>query len=215
MVLPQLRENPLVLPVGNGPAEEMLLRPLGLGYQHGESVRAGDAQGLGLQHQSGPPGIIDDIQKPPAPGKMGEVHRGRAGVGEHPHRGGVYDHLRVGVAVQVVIVVRAGAGDHHDLPGAGLTSGGLGGERGPAGSQDHHFFSIQGDPGPMGHIEKAVDVRIIAHQGPIPLADDGVHAADGLSRWVEPVAQGHHVPLVGNGDIQPADVLPPEKGGQL
>ena len=60
-----------------------------------------------MQHQGGPPGIVDDVQNTLAPGEPGEIHRGRAGMGEHPHRGGVYEHLRVGMAVQVVIVVRA------------------------------------------------------------------------------------------------------------
>ena len=88
------------------------------------------------------------------------------------------------MAREVVIVVRTETGYHHNL-------------RRPA-----------------GHIEEPVDVRIIAHQLAVCAPDDGVDAADGLRRRVDLIAQGHHVPLVGDGDVQAADVLPVKKGSQ-
>ena len=115
---------------------------------------------------------------------------------------------------QGFIIVRPGAGDHRDLPGSLHPRRRPGGEGGPAAAQDHHVLSLERNPRPAEHIQKAVDVRVIARQLPVP-ADQGVYASNGLRRRVDRAAESHHVPLVGNRDVQPADILPAEKIPQL
>ena len=132
-------------------------------------------------------------------------------MGPHPHGGGVDEDLGVFVAFRkILIVVRTHPGNHHNLPGALLLRDGLGCERRPSAAQDNHFLSRQRDFGPAEHVEKAVNVGVIAIELSRP-ANQGVDTADAFRRRVEGVAEFHHLPLIGDGDIQPPQIFPAEK----
>ena len=103
----------------------MLLRLDSLGHQHGKPIGTGNPQRLCLQQQSGAAGVIDDIQYAGAAGKGRQVCRGRAVAGIHPDGCGVDDKVSVSVTAESFVVVRTGAGDHRDLPGALLPECGL------------------------------------------------------------------------------------------
>ncbi len=47
------------------------------------------------------------------------------------------------------------------------------------------------------------------------VADDRIDAADGARRFIQRVAEGNYVPLVRNGNVQPADLSPSKKRAQL
>ena len=164
---------------------------------------------LRLEEQIGPIGVVYDVHNRLRPGESLQIHRLALHTGPHPNRGSVDNHLRAGVAAQVVVIVRAAAGDDHYLPGLLLNCGGTGRQRRSPAAQDDHLFVRQRDARPAEHIQKTVNVGVIAVQLSLP-ANQGVHAADCLRRRVDNVAEGHYLPLIGDGDVQPADVLPLE-----
>ena len=67
----------------------------------------------------------------------------------------------------------------------------------------------------MRHEAEARRVRVVAAQPSVRAAHEGVDAADLSRHRVKLVAVGHHVALVGHGDVQPADVPAGEERAQL
>ena len=96
-------------------------------------------------------------------------------MGIHPHRRGVGDDLRVGVAIQIFIVVRAAAGDDGDMS-AQLFQRGLHRNGCTAAAQHQRLLSGGRDPTAAHHIEKAVKIGVVAVQRAVRPADDGVDA---------------------------------------
>ena len=192
------------------PSEELGGAP-GLLGQHVQPPQVGDAQGLRLLQQSGAGGVIDEVQHPLTVGELAQVHRGCGGVGIHAHRGGVDDDGGVLVAVQVVIVVLPGAGDHHNLPRPQLPQNILGREAGPPRAQHQALPAQDADAALPHHALKAGRVGVVPQQGAVQLFEHGVHAADGGGGLGEVVADGQHGGLVGDGDVQALEIPDPEK----
>ena len=156
-------------------AGELLAGTLGLGHQHGKAAGVGDPQFLRLKDQGRPGGVIDDVQHPLAVGKLPEVHRCGPVAGVHAHRGGVGDDPGVGVAVQVIVVVGAAAGDDGDA-GPQLFQGGLYRDGSAAAAQHQGLFPGGVNAAAADHVEKAVKVCVVAVEGAVRAADDGVDA---------------------------------------
>ena len=76
---------------------------------------------------------------------------------------------------------------------------------GAAAAQDHDLLSGQVHPGPPGHADHAVDVRVVAGEPAVPV-HHRVHRADGGGPGVHLVAEGDHRLLIGDGDVQPPEV---------
>ena len=119
------------------------------------------------------------------------------------------------MAGQIAVVVFTAAGDDHHLPGTLLFDAGHSGQRCAAAAQNHRFFPGKGDARPLCHPAEAGGVGVESVQFPVGPAGQGVDAADGLGHGIDHVAEGHHVPLVGDGDIQPTDVWLTEKALQF
>ena len=77
------------------------------------------------------------------------------------------------------------------------------------------FAHAAADARALRHEAEARGVGVIAIELSVRAAHERVDAADGLRHRVEHIAVRHHVALVGNGDVQPADVLPREERAQL
>ena len=138
-------------------------------------------------------------------GKGVQGHRRDAAVGVHPHRGGVEEHLGIGMAGEGFIVVLPTAGDGHDLRRPQLPGGGAGGAAGAAGAQDHHLLPGHVHAGPPGQVDEPVDVRVVSSEPPAPV-HHRVHRPDSGGAGVDLVAQGHHRLLVGDGHVEPPEV---------
>ena len=130
-------------------------------------------------------------------------------MGIHPHRRGVGDDLRVGVAVQIGIVVRAAAGDDSDM-GAQLLQRGLYRNGRAAAAQHQRLLPGGRDPAAAHHVEKAVEIGVVAVQRAVRPADDGVDALQRRGRVRQFRAIGNHRFFIGDGDIQAV----PAAGGQ-
>ena len=200
---------------GDGLAREDAGSAPGLLGQHEQPTHVGDLQGLSLLHQRRAGGVIDEVQHPLAPGEPAQVHRGSGGVGVHPHGGGVHDHFCVGVLGQVLVVVRAGPGDHHDLPRPQLVQHILHRETGPAGAKHQALAPPDADAALPDQALEARRVRVVAEEAAVRVAHHGVHAANGGSGLGQVVAQGQHGGLIGNGDVQALKITVPDEVPQL
>ncbi len=169
--------------------------------QHEETAHVGDFQRLRLLHQSSAGGVVDEVQHPLAPGEPAQVHRGGSGVGIHAHGGGVHDDLGIGVLGQVLVVVRAGARDDHDLPGPQLVQHILHGEAGAPGTQHQALPSPDPDAALPYQTLEARCIGVVPEETAVRVAHDGVHAADGSGGLGQVVAQGQHRRLIGDGDV--------------
>ena len=201
--------------VGNGRAGKPLAGRLGLGHQHPQPVGPQQAPPLPVQQELGFGRVVDQIEDPLQRREDGQIHRGDPGVGVHTHRGGVDDVPGVGVSVQVLIVVRPGAGDGDDLSGAQVLQHGVDGQGGPAGAQHQHLLAADLGPGGAEEVQKAVIVGVVPVQGAVGPLHDGVDAADALRRRGEGPAEGHHCLFIGDGDVQPPEIPPFQEGTHL
>ena len=180
---------------------ELLAGPLGLGHQHGKAAGVGDPQLLRLEDQGRPGGVIDDVQHPLAVGELPEVHRCGPVAGVHAHRGGVGDDPGVGVAVQVIVVVGAAAGDDGDA-GPQLFQGGLYRDGSAAAAQHQGLFPGGVNAAAADHVEKAVKVCVVAVEGAVRAADDGVDALQLGCRFRQLRAVRHHRLFIWDGDVE-------------
>ena len=213
--LPQHGKDPLVFTVGDLFFEEVLLCGLGLCHQHGQAVAAGDSPLFSLQKQSRAAGIVNDIQNAFTVGECGEIHRADTHGGIHSNRRGVDEDLCVRVAGQIFVVVFTGAGHHDHLAGTHGFTYGLRGQRSAAAAEDDHLFAVYPDARPFRHPAEAGGIGVPGIKPAVRTADQRVDAADGLCGFIDHIAVCHHIPLVGNGDIQTANVGTGEKRPQF
>ena len=160
-------------------------------------------------------GVVDQVKDPFAAGELVQIHRRYAGVGVHPHRGGIDDILRVPVAVQVAVVVRAAAGDGDHIPSPQVRQHRPHCEGGSAGAQNQHLLTPDLGPRRLEQIAEAVVVGVVPVQRAVRFPHNGVDAADALRRRGEFLAVGHHCLFVWDGHVQPPEAPLLEKGAHL
>ena len=201
--LPQQRHGAVDLAFRNGPAGKKLPAAFGLRRQHGQAAAAWDAKRLRLQHKTGAGGVVDDVQNALAGRKRLQLHRRRRAGRIHSHRRGVHQQLCVPVAVQVLIVVRAAAGDHSDAGCAQLPQYGAHRHRSAAAAQYQGLFAPDGDTALQRHAAEAEIIGIVAVKRAVRPADQRVYAAQqpGLRR--KRIASGGRKLFIGDGHIQP------------
>ena len=95
-----------------------------------------------------------------------------------------------------------------------MAAHGLGRQRGAAAAQNDHLAAGNVNAGTAEHVAKARGIGVPGVQLAVLPADQGVDTADIPGGVVNDVAVGHHVPLVGDGDVAAADVCVPQKGRQ-
>ena len=195
-------------------AGELLAGALGLSHQHGKPPGVGDVQFLRLQQQRGERRVINDVQHAFTLREQPQIHRRRAVMGIHPHRGGVDDDLGIGVAVQMVVIVRTAAGNDGNVS-AQLLQRGLHRDGGPAAAQHQRLFPGGVDAAAADHIKKAEQVRVVAVQRAVRTVDEGVDALQSFRRLGQLPAAGHHRLLVGNRDVQAVPAVGAQKGVQV
>ena len=103
---------------------------------------------------------------------------------------------------QVLVIIRAGAGDDHDLPGPQLVQHILHGEAGAPGAKNQALPSPDPDAALPDQTLEARCIGVVPEETAVRVAHDGVHAADGSGGLGQVVAQGQHGGLVGDGDVQ-------------
>ena len=135
-------------------------------------------------------------------------------MGIHSHRGGVGDDLGVGVAVQMIVIVRTAAGNDGNVS-AQLLQRGLHRDGGPAAAQYQRFFSSGVDAAAANHVEKAEQVCVVAVQRTVRTVDEGVDALQSFRRLGQLCTVGHHRLLVGDGDVQAVPAAGAQKGIQV
>ena len=135
-------------------------------------------------------------------------------MGIHSHRGGVGDDLGVGVAVQMVIIVRTAAGNDGNVS-AQLLQRGLHRDGGPAAAQHQRLFPGGVDAAAADHIKKAEQVCVVAVQRTVRPADEGIDALQFCCRLGQLRTVGHHRLLVGDGDVQAVPAVRAQKGVQV
>ena len=197
--------------------QKQLRRRLGLAYQHPQPSHGGNIQPLCVQHQLSPGGVIHNVAHPPAQGKQLQIQRRLAGVGVHPHGGGVEDESCVRVAVQVAVVVRAAPGDHHHLPRAEVLGHRPGGEgRAPA-AQHQHFpaHELPGQPRLLQQTPQAVVIRVMAVERAVRAAKDRIDAANALGNGRKLCAVGNDRRFVRQSHVQAGKFPGLQKGTQL
>ena len=119
------------------------------------------------------------------------------------------------MAVQIVVVVLAGAGDDGDAGGPQLLQHGAHRGGGAAAAQYQHLFARHGDAAVGHHPGKAVGVGVVAVQGAVLPVDQHIHAAQLFRDGGQLGAVGDDRFLVGDGDIQSGEVPAGEKLVQL
>ena len=176
-LLPQQAVDAQDLRVVDHRIGEHLAAALGLRHEHVQSARARDAEAFRLQQQRRARGVIDDIEHARALRKLPQVDGGFARVRIHTDRRGVDDHARVGVAVEIVVVIRPVAGDDRHAR-AELLEHGLNG-RGRAAVAEHERLLPRNVDAAVTHeVLEAEGIGIIAIERAVRPADEHVHAAE-------------------------------------
>ena len=175
----------------------------------------GNAQLLRLEQKSRPGRVIHHVHHTGAVRKLSQVHRRLPVAGIHTHRGGVHDELRVGLTVQIAVMVLAAAGDDQHLPGFPLPQHPAGHHRGAAASQDQGLLPLGVDAVSLKEPGKTVGVGIVAVDAAVRTAQKGVDAADLPGGVGERVAEEQHALLVGDGHVQALPFSFPQEVFQL
>ena len=139
------RGDPVDFAVVNMFAAKQLTGLFGLGRQHIQPVQTGDAPGLRLQEQRRPGRIVDQVQHTLKPRKGRQTDRCNAIVRKHAYRRGVYDHPGVGMARNILIIVRPAAGDHDNLRRSQIPEDGADRSGGAAAAQHQAFAPGNGN----------------------------------------------------------------------
>ena len=198
-------ERPLGLPSalrGHGPPGEALARPHRLIGQHRQPAFAGDAQRPRLLQKPRAQRVIDHVRHAAKVRKPRKVHRRGLRPGVHAHGRGVDEPGRVRVALKVFVVGFARARDGHRLAARRLHHVARRFGRAAA-AQNERLGSGEGHARAPGDHAKAVGVGVVAKEGAVRPAHDGVDAADGLRRGAELAQIRDHRLLVGNRHVQP------------
>lgn len=170
---------------------------------------------LRIQQKLGAGGVVNQIKYTFTVGELLQIHRRHPSIGVHPNWGSIDNELRVGVAVQIFIVVWAIAGDAHCLPGAQIGQHRVDGKGGSAGTQHQRLLSPHLGPGGLEQVAESVVVRVIPIKSPVRAAEQGVDAADSFGRRGKGVAAGHHRLFIGDGHVQSTETPRPEEGLHL
>ena len=91
----------------------------------------------------------------------------------------------------------------------------MNGEGGSAGTQHQSLLPRHLRSGRAEQVGKAVVVGVVAQEGPVRTAEDGIHAADPPGLGGQLITVGDHRFFIGNGHIQPAKLPRPEEGPQF
>ena len=156
---------------------EHLTAALGLRHEHVQPARARDAEAFRLQQQRRARGVIDDIEHARALRKLPQVDGGFARVRIHTDRRGVDDHARVGVAVEIVVVIRPVAGDDRHVR-AELLEHGLNGRGRAAVAKHERLLPRDVDAAVTHEVLEAEGVGVVAVERAVRPADEHVHAAE-------------------------------------
>ena len=176
-LLPHAAVDAQDLAVINGRAGEHLAAALCLRHEHIQSARTRNAERLRLQQQRRTRGVIHHVEHERALWELPQVDGGPARVRVHTDRRGVDDHARVGVAVEIVVVIRPVAGDDRHVR-TELLEHGLNG-RGRAAVSEHERLLPGNVHAAVTHeVCKAEGVGIVAVERAVRPADEHVHAAE-------------------------------------
>ena len=192
----------LVVDYGAGEAFGCLL---GLGNEHPETAGMGNAKGFCIQQELCAGGIIHGVQHPLEVWEVPEVHCRHAVSGIHPKGRGVDNDGSICVAMKILIIIRPGAGDHHDL-GAQLGENPLCGAGCSAAAKNQSFFSCRLNAAFGDQCEKSEIVRIVAPEGSVAAPDNGVHHPQLLGRGGQLVQKGNDRFFVGHGHVDSSEI---------
>ena len=176
-LLPQQTVDAQNLRIVDDRAGEHLAAALGLRHEHVQPARARDAEAFRLQQQRRARGVVDDVKHARALRELPQVDGGFARVRIHADRCGVDDHVRVGVAVEVLIIIRPVAGDDRHVR-TELLEHGLNG-RGRAAVAEHERLLPRDVDAAVAHeVLEAEGIGIVAVERAVRPADEHVHAAE-------------------------------------
>ena len=176
-LLPQQAVDAQDLRIVDDRIGEHLTAALGLRHEHVQPARARDAEAFRLQQQRRARGVIDDVKHARALRELPQVDGGFARVRIHADRRGVDDHVRVGVAVKILVIIRPVAGDDRHVR-AELLEHGLNG-RGRAAVAEHKRLLPRDVDAAVAHeVLEAEGIGIVAVERAVRPADEHVHAAE-------------------------------------
>ena len=165
-------------------AHEMLRRKHRLSHQHIQPARRGDAAFAGRQHKRCAQRIVHSVDHSAESGEAVEVDRTAEDVRVHPARGGVDQHVGVGViGISLLVGDRAlapGAADTVYLLSAQTLAHRRGGAGGAAGAEDQRLLVPQFHAGALDERPHTAEIGVVSAEDTVTV-DDGVHRADGLS----------------------------------
>ena len=190
-------------------SQEPFRRFLGLGHQHQQTIHRHQTTGFRIQQKLSPGGIVDDIQRAFQLGEQGQIHRGNAGVGIHAHRGGIDDDRRIGVEMEIVVIVLTGAGNGND-PGSEIFQSGDDGLGSAAGAQHQHLLATHIQTAGADHALEAEIVGIMAGEFAVP-ADDAIDSAQLFGNGGEGIQIGDDILLIGNGHVDAGPIAVAEE----
>ena len=194
-------------------AGEHLTAALGLRHEHVQPARARDAEAFRLQQQRRARGVIDNIEHARALRELPQVDGGFARVRVHTDRRGVHDHVRVGMAVEVLIIIRPVAGDDRHVR-TELLEHGLNG-RGRAAVAEHERLLPRDVDAAVAHeVLEAEGIGIVAVERAVWPADEHVHAAEPLRHRRELGAVRDDRLLIRNGHIERVKIAAGQKRRQ-
>ena len=157
---------------------------------------------LGLQHQSGPLGVIDHVQNAVERGKARQIDGAFAVIRVHAKRRRVDQQLRVQMPVQILVVVFAGARNDDDRVCADAFQNVAHGHRCAAGAEDQSLFVRSLDAAFLQQPRKTESVGVVAGEFAAAVYNR-VDASDGSGFRGYLVEICHDGLFVGNRDVQP------------
>ena len=165
------------LAVINARAGEHLAAALCLRHEHIQSARTRNAECLRLQQQRRARGVIHHVEHERALRELPQVDGGLADVRIHTDGCGVDDHLRIGVAPEIRVVVLAAAGDDRHAR-AKLREHGLNGCGRAAVSEHERLLPGDVHTAAAHKVFKAEGIGIVAVERAVRPADEHVHTAE-------------------------------------
>ena len=120
----------------------------------------------------------------------------------HSHGGSVYENFRVGVQMEIFVVVFGAPSDHHKFSYATVTQNRTGGQRRAAASENHRLFALHVNAQPLKHTVKAEVIGVVAKKPSVGTAHHGIYRADPLCLGGYGIEKGKHGLLIGNGHVK-------------
>ncbi len=168
-----------------------------------------------FQQQFGPQGVVDKVHHRLQAGKNVKAKRCFLHLGVHSRGSGVHQHLGVGVAADVAVVVRPRAGDHDHLPRPRIPAGQDDRLRGASGTQHQYLFPCRVDPGPPDQVEETSVVGVVTVYPSLVVEAQEVHVPQPSRDIRQAVAKGEHPFFVGNGHVKSGQIPSAQKGLNL